>query len=326
MTDSRARPPDASDDLEPALERGLRRQPLDAEAFARMRAALSPEFNALRERARRRRLAMWSALAAGVAALCIGYLMLTPASPQPIVARIQRTAGAGLAVRTGLLRLQTLTESADLHAGERWAADSPVLLSLASGVTMRLAPGAVIDATRADEMSLRKGRVYLDFGPNTLPFTLRTPTASIRHIGTQFEAAVVGGATRVRVREGLVRVFSQQSTDHAERGTEIVLPANGPVVRRPVPTYGKDWEWVESIAPTYEIDNKSLMDFLLWVGRETGRHVDFADAHVRDAASQIVLHGSVDGLPPLEALDRVLRTTSLRFELQGDAIRVSSRR
>jgi hypothetical protein len=39
-----------------------------------------------------------------------------------------------------------------------------------------------------------------------------------------------------------------------------------------------------------------------------------------------LLHGSVQGLKPLDALDRVLSTTSLRFELQGDAIRVSSRR
>jgi hypothetical protein len=63
-----------------------------------------------------------------------------------------------------------------------------------------------------------------------------------------------------------------------------------------------------------------------WVGRETGRRVDFADEHVRAVARGTLLHGSVQGLKPLDALDRVLSTTSLRFELQGDAIRVSSRR
>src|SRR5262249_14764699 len=116
------------------------------------------------------------------------------------------------------------------------------------------------------------------------------------------------------------------STVTAEKGTELSIPATGAIVGRPIPTYGPEGGWVDAAAPDYDLENKRLIDFLSWVGPETGRRVDFPDKHLRAGARAKVLHGSVQGLKPLDALDRVLSTTSLRFELQGDSIRVSSRR
>ncbi len=68
------------------------------------------------------------------------------------------------------------------------------------------------------------------------------------------------------------------------------------------------------------------MDFLGWVARETGRHVEFADNRAREVAGRTLLHGSVHGLAPLAALQQVLSTTSLRYEVRDDVIRVSSPR
>jgi hypothetical protein len=53
--------------------------------------------------------------------------------------------------------------------------------------------------------------------------------------------------------------------------------------------------------------------------------VEFADERARDVASHTLLHGSVQGLAPLTALEQVLSTTSLRYEVQDGVIRVSSR-
>ena len=109
-------------------------------------------------------------------------------------------------------------------------------------------------------------------------------------------------------------------------GNTVMVSRAGSVTRRSLPTYGPDWAWVESIAPEFEIENRELADFLSRVARETGRRVEFVDDRARDVAGHTLLHGSVHGLAPLAALEHVLSTTSLRYEIHDGAIRVSSQR
>jgi hypothetical protein len=126
------------------------------------------------------------------------------------------------------------------------------------------------------------------------------------------------------VREGQVRLRRASGTESAGAGTELIVPESGPVARQAVSTHGRQWSWVEALAPEFEIEDRSLRDFLQWIARETGRELVIADDHARSVIERTQLHGSVRGLTPLEALGRVLRATSLRFDLHEDAIRVSS--
>jgi hypothetical protein len=68
------------------------------------------------------------------------------------------------------------------------------------------------------------------------------------------------------------------------------------------------------VTPPYEIDNRPLLEFLVWAGRETGREVVFATPAAEAQAGQVVLKGSVAGLGPDQAIDAVLVSTSLRAE------------
>ena len=61
------------------------------------------------------------------------------------------------------------------------------------------------------------------------------------------------------------------------------------------------------------------------MSRELGRQPDFADAHVLAVADRTILHGSVCGREPVEALAIVLATTSLSYEIWDDAVRVRTR-
>jgi ferric-dicitrate binding protein FerR (iron transport regulator) len=168
--------------------------------------------------------------------------------------------------------------------------------------------------------------MYLDFPPAALGaqnFIVQTKAGFVEHQGTQFEV-VVDGEVRVRVREGVVQFHRPAGIETAEAGVELVVPVDGPVERHVLATHGREWSWMESLAPEYEIEDRPLIDFLQWVARETGRQLDFADDRAREVAARTRLHGSVDGLVPLEALTHVLSTTTLRFELRGDAIRIST--
>lgn len=308
--------------VERSLELGLHRRELTPEALARIRGAVHEEFLTMARAAKRRRMVRVTAIAACLAGLVIAaWATIFPMREGELVgavASVQRPA-AGPAATSGL------HVGAQLHAGQAWDVRDPTLLSLASGGVARIAAATSIHASGGNEIELRSGRMYLDFPPGARPFVLHTRGGIIEHVGTQFEVLATNHDVRVRVREGAVRMHTTGGTETVEKGIELFVPEDGRIVRRAVPTFGPDWEWAEAIGLPFAIDNRPLDEFLESVARETGRQLDFADTHAHEVATQTRLHGSVEDLKPLEALQGVLGTTSLRFQVDGGTIRVSSR-
>jgi hypothetical protein len=324
--------PDLRDDEDPvrsALELGLRRQPLDADSLTRVRAAVRREFDSIHGwRAGTRRWPRWmlaiAATLAGFTVLAAVYLF--QAEEGPPLGSVVRVEHGSLQTATNFFRRHDLEVGADVPSLEGINSGGTSLIALAQGGLLRVAPGTSFEATGPDELILHSGHVFLDFPREVGRFVLSTPAGTVEHIGTQFEAAVEGDSTRIRVREGSVRMNTAAAAPQViNAGTEVMVSEAGAVARRTLPTYGPDWAWVESIATEFEIENHDLSEFLGWVAHETGRHVEFADDRAREVAGHTLLHGSVHGLAPLAALEQVLSTTSLRYEVRGDVIRVSSR-
>jgi ferric-dicitrate binding protein FerR (iron transport regulator) len=202
-----------------------------------------------------------------------------------------------------------------------------VLVELKGGGTLRIANGTRFEAISADGVALHEGEIYVDLPP-ALPrasiFVVRTALGLVEHVGTQFDVATVDQDVRIRVREGIVRLRRGSETETAASGTELLIPKAGPTSQRPISTHGPQWSWIEALEPDYEIEDRKLMDFLLWTARETGRRLSFGDDRARDVAERTHLHGSIHGMSPATALEMVLTTTSLRYEFEEDLIRVSS--
>ena len=325
------RPPPHSDDgneLERSLERGLRHQPLSAGALARMRANLLAEFRQQTPGVIRRRRRQWViAVAVTLSALAVGILVINSSYwlRDTAVVQLESTTGGGvLTVGDGSGRTR-VEAGGVLHPFERWDTRGAALARLLVGGTLRLAPGTVVQAVDPRTLALTSGRAYFDFPPGSGSFVLHTSVGTIEHVGTQFEVMQSESGVRVRVREGSVLLRGDRRVLTINTGAEVLVDREGRIQRSAYPPYGDDWEWVESVAPSYEIENRPLAEFLTWVGRETGRHITFVDARAREVANRTMLHGSVKGMRPMEALDQVLSTTSLRFELQGGEIRIASR-
>ncbi|MEJ0036059.1 MAG: FecR domain-containing protein [Gammaproteobacteria bacterium] len=326
--------PDLRDEEDPvrsALELGLRQQPLDAAALARVRESVRAEFDTMHGwRAGSRRWPRWvAAMAATLAGLTVlAALYLFQGEEGPPFGNVVRIERGSLRTARNFFRTHDLGVGADVPSQEAIMSAGTSLIALAGGGLLRVAPGASFEGVGSNEVVLRAGRVFLDFPRGAGRFVLSTSAGTFEHIGTQFEAVVEGGSTRIRVREGAVRMSTPAAAAAlmVDAGTEVVVSQAGSVARRSVPTYGPDWAWAESTAPQFEIENRELMDFLGWVARETGRHVEFVDERARDVAGHTLLHGSVRGLAPLAALQQVLSTTSLRYEIHDDVIRVSSAR
>lgn len=146
---------------------------------------------------------------------------------------------------------------------------------------------SVIDIRSANAIHLERGLIYVDLPDDgmTLGFApsadlhVLTQAGMLERVGTAFEVLSTEQRVRVRVCEGWVRLRSAVSDVVAGAGTELLATPNGGVSRHAIATCGPEWQWVSALAPGYEIEGRPPLDFLLWVSRKLGRHLDFSDAH-----------------------------------------------
>jgi ferric-dicitrate binding protein FerR (iron transport regulator) len=319
--------------MEPELERelrdALRVEPLGDGALARIRAAAEQEWKLSHpKRLVLPRKALWGLLAAAaVLVVLVALWQNWPGANPTDFGRIARSDMGDVTVSYQFVRQRRVQVGDTLRTGDRLQVRSPMLISLANGGTLRIAAATVLDITGEAEARLQRGRVYVDLplGTSTnVPFRILTREGAIEHVGTAFEVLENDRVVRVRVREGRIRFQRRDEHLIADAGTELTAEPNSPVVRRSIETYGRDWLWVAALAPDYEIEGRPLLGFLEWASRELGRPLKFSDPHAREVAERTILHGSVSGKEPLDALSSVLATTSLTYEIRGNVIWIES--
>jgi hypothetical protein len=331
MTEGGAEDEDALDaQLDRALTDALRTQALGPDAVARIRLAAEREWKLATGkggRASRARFGLWASLAAALGIVALTVLWYGSPVADPAIFGLVARSGVGDAeVRFEIVRHRSLKVGDTLRTGDIIKTHGPVLISLSDGGTLRVAADTVIKVTAETQAWLQRGQVYVDLPPGTAvksPFRLATRAGTVEHVGTQFEVLSNKQVVRLRVREGSVRLRSQTEQVIAEAGTELTATKAG-VSRRSITPYGRDWLWVAALAPDYEIEGRPLLGFLEWASRELGRPLKFSDAHAREVAERTILHGSVRGRAPLDALANVLATTSLSYEIRGETIWIQS--
>jgi ferric-dicitrate binding protein FerR (iron transport regulator) len=316
-------------ELDRTLTDLLRAPPLDPRALERIRVAVESEWRtstALHRRSRAIRRWGWASLAAAVVVIAVTTAWFAKFAGDPVVFGSISRSGDGIDVRH---------VGAPLRAGDTVKAHGPMLVLPAAGGSLRIAADSTVHITSVTDIRLERGKIYVDLPParaTSARLNVWTRAGLIEHVGTGFEVLSDDAGVRIRVREGRIRLSSVSgaagslSVVLADAGTELLAVPGGGIVQRPVATYGSDWLWIASLAPTYEIEGKPLLDFLQWVSRELGRRLEFGDSQARDIAARTILHGSIRDHTPLDALANVLATTSLRYEILGDTIRVNSDR
>jgi ferric-dicitrate binding protein FerR (iron transport regulator) len=318
------------DEAERALRSGLHASVLSPEALQRIRLATEAEWRANTQDRRSRR---WGGLAAAasvvlVAGLGAFTLYLANAAPGAGAAMgtIARAESPGIVNRLLLRPDQSLRVGQSLHASQSLTALGDALVSLAAGGNLRVARGTGFEIESPNKVRLEHGEIYVDIPPGGRAadtFMITTAAGDFLHVGTQFALAVNDGETRLRVREGSVQWLGGNGEETVSAGTEVRIDRQQRVTRHALATSGDAWTWTENMVPDLEIEGRPLLEFLEWVGRETGRELVLVDEQVRDKVAQTRVHGDVRGMPALQALRAVMAATSMRFDLAGGAIRVS---
>lgn len=258
----------------------------------------------------------WFAAAAVVVLVAGTALWLRPVAA-PMIASLDRVhgavteAGAPLAVGAALRSGTTLETAADSGALLRYSADLTLSLDAATRVTL-------VDAST---LRVDSGHVYVAATPGTAAdFKVRAAGAVVRHLGTRYAVDASGDALRVAVREGKVEVELGARPEQAVAGEMLLFRPGEPAVRSSIAADDPRWDWLSRLPTPIHIEGRSLADFLRWYADETGRAVAYADADTRTRAAAAVLHGSVDGLPPAEALAIVVASVDLMVESGDDGI------
>ena len=286
---------------------------------------------------------VWLVAAAAVVVAALGavwWMRSGLIAPEPHaegvdVALVEIARGFATVLPEGSRDLRPLSQGAQLRAlsivetgGMQEDAPGRLALRLASGPSLRLDESTRIVLLSSSSIRLEKGAVYVDTGPASedhASVEILTSFGTVRDMGTQFEVRLDPGSggpssLRVRVREGEVLVQTGGDAHTAPSGSLLSLLENGTVSRETSPTYGSHWDWVLAASPLFQIEGRTLQEFLLWVGRETGWRVEFANLAVETEASWVILHGSVQGLTPDRAPAVILEGCGFEHRLEDGTL------
>jgi len=207
-------------------------------------------------------------------------------------------------------------------------AGSGMGLELVGGSSVRVDERTRIEFVRETELFLHSGRVYVDSRPSgAIGYTndrleIRTPHGVVRHVGTQFIAAVVDAGLSVSVREGSVGIEGRYHDATVQTGQQVkLLGRQRPTVLNVAP-FGEHWSWTEAMAPGRDFDGRRVLELLEWVSRETGLQLRFESAGAEELARKELLKGEIDA-PPTNALRLWMMSVDLDWRIDDGVIYVS---
>ena len=273
-----------------------------------------------RREALRGRILRWL-VPAGIAASAVIAMMVVSQPELPaaqVAGTISRVVGADS------LKSEH-PEGSSVHAGEiiSTGPGEGVSLLLARNESLRIDENTQLRIDAADQFSLLGGRIYADTGQFVYReggLKIETAFGLVTDVGTQFSVAMRDDTLDVAVREGRVDVQNDSDRYAARMGERLTLTAGEGGTIAVLDTHDDYWNWVAELTPAFDMTNKSLLDFLKWAARETGRDLQFESDESRMFAMRTDVHGSVDGLTPEEALEAILATTSVRYQIADDKI------
>lgn len=295
MMDTRSQDPGSEEDIRALLSvAGPRRQP-PPDMEARVRAATMAAVESLPEP---QPSSGWSLPKTTIAAMMVlgvlAGLFLIPGAEVPPAGTIVFTTGAytvrGSDAGDGVLAAGAIV---------RTSSSGRMLIDLGRDRTVRMDGNASLTLHNGSEIWLHRGRIYVD-SLSRRSVTVVTPSASITDIGTQFEVTVDSESLVVATREGKVHVTlgAQEFLSEAGPGVGETLKIDGLQLlqREPMSTMGDRWAWTQLARPLFDVQGRSVREYLEWAAREEGRRLRFSTPLAAQQAQLRTLHatGEID--------------------------------
>ncbi|MCZ6500714.1 MAG: FecR family protein [Gammaproteobacteria bacterium] len=302
-----------------------------------IREAALAEWKRITGKRRERRVLVSLAVAATVVVVLASLINIsrfaeTDMDLQPF-ANVERQIGEIIIFEPATDTWRELAESdVVLSSGQIIETGSGARLAVSwnAGGLLRMDEKTRVSLIAYDQIHLFSGRLHYDsksLYSDRQPLVnllIETPYGTVRHMGTQFMAELADGALAVSVREGEVAISGASMETLALAGEQVIISESGIEVRQSILPYSDEWKWAQEIAPVYELDGRSMDEFLQWISRESGFVVEYETESAKSLAEETILHGKID-LPPMKALEIMFQTADLVYELHGGIILVSTR-
>ena len=297
-------------------------------AFAMLETQYAEMINLRRKRTR---VASWSIAASLLLAFGFAYNWLGE-GPQGIsvpVADVARIAGDHVYVNN-LLIDGVSVNFASLSSGDtlKTGPDSRVSLTWNSGGSLRIDQDTEVRFDSSEAIFLSNGSIYFDSLPNerlsteAQAFSVDTVAGRLSHVGTQFEATADGDDVTVSVREGHVLIDGSKFSFLAQPRDRLTINDKGLKSKQLIDSFDPSWRWAEDIAPPFIPAGKTVQEMVIWIGRETGRPIQFMTTKAEASAIGTVLVG-LENLNPMQALRTMPFATDLRYEIVDEKIVIS---
>lgn len=307
-----------------------------------VRVAVREQWRDVTGRRRRRRVVGLSLAASAVLATVLVLFRLGSFAPDPVhqeIAKVEKVTGRVRMLAEGAGGAGTIAgRKMSVFAGHMLStgSDSGVALRLASGISLRLDQDSELVLVDSETVELGGGRVYVDTGVDedagkgpqsqASRLAIETPYGTVRHLGTQYMIRAAIEGLSVSVREGVVQFQAKTDTGgspvYVPDGKELSVDEFGQQAISAGDRHGERWRWVEALGPVFELDGRTMAEFLEWVGSETGFEIVYETDAAKVIAEDTVLHGEVD-LPARQAVEVVLRTSDLAADFREGVIQVS---
>jgi ferric-dicitrate binding protein FerR (iron transport regulator) len=321
-------PDPQTDKLAQLLAKAAPRIAPPAALEAEVRAAVHAEWLHLTQARKVRQQRRWlSAAAVLLAVVGVGWLSFdmqdeVNSAPAQLIATVTQLQGnpvlndIGLNTRDGI------------HGGDslRTGAGGAVRVELANGISVRIDRDTQLSWLDGDTLQLQQGAVYVDSNDNAAPLTIRTAQGDVTHLGTRYLVESDEQRLRVAVREGKVAVQTGTTGLTVEALQQVQLFEGGAVQRSDLHMNDDLWQWADTLAQPFALENRSVAEFLQWVSRETGYELSYASNEVQQAAVRTLLHGGQNNQAPLQALQTVLAATDFRVSIQDQQLLITQAR
>jgi hypothetical protein len=153
------------------------------------------------------------------------------------------------------------------------------------------------------------------------PILVSTPLGTAQDIGTQFQVRLTGTMLVVGVRQGLVEVLQPgQQGLSVNKGYYVELDEDGESGPQKLQADNPGWDWIETVAPEFDIQGATLEEYLQWYTNERGLDLVWADKASQDNAKATVLKGSIAGIGVDESLVIVKQVAPFEHRLSTDTL------
>ena len=198
------------------------------------------------------------------------------------------------------------------------------LLRIFGGVTLRIDASTRVHFESDSVLVLERGMVYLDTGKTHRRVTVSTSMGNVTDNGTRFQVRLNDNRIEISVQEGSVSLNQNRGQTHAiAAGNRLIANANGEILLNKFNLNDSETEGVDQMSSNFNLEGRTLMEFLLWITKQNGWTLKFSDPKIEKNEGPVVLHGSVSALLPQQMLAAVLPVCGLNYRLNNGVLIIS---